>query len=178
MKNDGVLHQQVLHAISENILVYYDIVPLQFKSRKGVVLSLWRRDCSRMDSYRMVRWMFQNSHCQRHKRYVTAAAVWLLALSWRTIWFSTNKCFTQYLKTFLCTTTSCHFNLNPGKGWFFHFGEEIVVAWTHIGWYGGCSRNSHCQRHKSYVTVAAVLLLYTLMKYEGGSEPTSASRNI
>ena len=33
MKNDGVLCHQMLHAVPNNILVYYDIVPLQFWSR-------------------------------------------------------------------------------------------------------------------------------------------------
>ena len=46
-KNDGVLYQQVLHAVSENILVYYDIVPLQFWSRNvalviALALSVWK----------------------------------------------------------------------------------------------------------------------------------------
>ena len=29
--------------------------------------------------------------------------------------------------------------------WFFHFGEGILIAWTHIRCYGGCSRFSHYQ---------------------------------
>ena len=35
---------------------------------------------------------FRISHSQRRKRSVTAAAVWLLALSWRMMGFSTTKC--------------------------------------------------------------------------------------
>ena len=38
MKNDGVLHHQVLHAIPENIPVYYDLVPLQFWSRNAALV--------------------------------------------------------------------------------------------------------------------------------------------
>ena len=30
MKNDGVLYHQVPHAVPKNILVYYNLVPLQF----------------------------------------------------------------------------------------------------------------------------------------------------
>ena len=33
MMNGGVLYNQILHAVAENILVYYDIVSLQFWSR-------------------------------------------------------------------------------------------------------------------------------------------------
>ena len=36
MKNDVVLYHQVLHAVPENFLVYYDIVPLQFWFRDVV----------------------------------------------------------------------------------------------------------------------------------------------
>ena len=47
----------------------------------AVVLSLWLRNRNHMDSYRPN--TVTVSHCQRCKRSVTAAAVWLLALSWR-----------------------------------------------------------------------------------------------
>ena len=48
--------------------------------------------------------------------------------------------------------------LSPSQ-WFFHFGEEIVIAWTHIaGEYGACSRISHCQQHKRSMTAAVWLL--------------------
>ena len=30
MKNDGVLYHQVLHTFPENILAYYNIMPLKF----------------------------------------------------------------------------------------------------------------------------------------------------
>ena len=39
-----------------------------------------------------VRWMFQNLLSSRAKRSVTAAAAWLLALSWRIMRFCTTKC--------------------------------------------------------------------------------------
>ena len=39
---------------------------------------------------------------------------------------------------------------------FFHFGEEIIIARTLLGEYGGCSRFSHFQRHKMSMTAAAV----------------------
>ena len=38
VKNDGVLYHQVLHAVPENILVYYDFVPLQFWSRNVALI--------------------------------------------------------------------------------------------------------------------------------------------
>ena len=47
----------------------------------------------------------------------------------------------------------------PGPSqWFFHYGEEIVIAWTHIGWVRWCSRISHCQRHKRSVTAEVWLV--------------------
>ena len=37
--------------------------------------------------------------------------------------------------------------------WFFHFGEEILIAWNHIGWVGGYSRISHWQQRKRSMTI-------------------------
>ena len=37
-------------------------------------------------------WCSRISHCQRRKRSVTTAAVWVLALSWRMMGFCTTKC--------------------------------------------------------------------------------------
>ena len=37
MKNDGILYHQVLHSVPENILVYYDIVSLQCRSRNVAI---------------------------------------------------------------------------------------------------------------------------------------------
>ena len=55
------------------------------------------------------------SHFQRRKRSVTAAAEWLLELSWRMmVEYCTPKCFTKPQKIFLCTTPLCHFNFYPG----------------------------------------------------------------
>ena len=51
--------------------------------------------------------------------------------------------------------------------WFFHFGEEIVIAWTLSGEYGGCSRITHCQRRKRSMTAAGVRLLALLWRMMG-----------
>ena len=44
--------------------------------------------------------------------------------------------------------------------WFFHFDEEIIIAWTYSlsGEYGGCSRIYHFQRRKRSVTAEVRLL--------------------
>ena len=46
----------------------------------------------------------------------------------------------------------------PGPSqWFFHFGQEIAIAWTHIGCVRWMFRISHCQRRKSGVTTCIVM---------------------
>ena len=34
--------------------------------------------------------------------------------------------------------------------WFFHFGKEIVIPWTHIGWVLSMFQNLHCQWRKRW----------------------------
>ena len=74
---------------------FISYVVLVLDPSQWVVLSLWRRNQYCMDSYRVIRayseW-FRISHCQRHKRSVTAAAVWLLAFSWKIMGFCITKC--------------------------------------------------------------------------------------
>ena len=48
----------------------------------------------------------------------------------------------------------------PGPSqWFFHFGEELIISWTQIGWVRRMLYISHCQRRKTSVTAAAVWFL-------------------
>ena len=59
------------------------------------------------------RWLIQNFPLPAGQEVRDSSNVWLLGLSWTMIGFYTTQCFTQYLKAFLCTTTSCHFNFHP-----------------------------------------------------------------
>ena len=62
-----------------------------FDFDEGIVVAWthigWVRGCSRI------------SHCKRRKMSVTAAVVWLLALSWRMMEFCTTKCLRLLLST-------------------------------------------------------------------------------
>ena len=56
------------------------------------------------------------SYCQRRKSSVRAATAWLLHCdeNYGVLYHpSVQTCLTQTLKTFFCTTPSCHFNFDP-----------------------------------------------------------------
>ena len=71
----------------------------------------------------------------------------------------------------------------PGPSqWFFHFGEEIVITWTNIGWVRWMfQRISHCQRRKRSVTAAAEwrrssrVVVFSWPLYEGCAAGTCDS---
>ena len=88
---------------------------LVFTGSLAVILSHWWIDCNRMDWYRVSMvdvpvasgatcpWQQQRCdslHCHREL--------------WGSVPPRVVKCFTQSLKIFLCTTTSWHFNFDPG----------------------------------------------------------------
>ena len=85
------------------------------------------------------------------KSYTISASTFLDVPYWQS--YSTNK-FISYVV--------------PGLSqWFFHFGKEILIAWTRIRWVQWMFQISHCQQRKSSVTVAMVWRLALSWKMIG-----------
>ena len=143
---EGVVHHQRLHLYWRSVFTSYGMdkfmscvapgpssgsLTLAKRSQSHGFISGECGGCSRI------------SHCQRRKRFVTAAVVcdslhcheeW-----WGSVPPSVPTCFTQSLKTFLCTMTSCLFIQERCSSF-----VNMVLVCSHCPYEN--QRSTHCSR--------------------------------
>ena len=111
----------------------------------AVILSLWRRDRNHMDSYwlSMVNVLHVGSSCTEVVlNGIRAFPVCFNTSCHRAIWQRCiATCFTQFQKTLLYTTTSCHLNFDPGTLLSF---VNMVLGRSHYPYES--QRSTHCSR--------------------------------